>query len=84
MSNESERDRLVELLKEHCDQLGEHFQAVQIFASVTEHPGGREVIYRKGTGPWSSRVQMAQEAVIRNEEAIRYDERRLQDEEEEG
>jgi hypothetical protein len=56
--NEQELDAL---LVKHLQILAEHFEAIQIFASITEN--GETTCVKKGVGNWYARQGMAHEFI---------------------
>jgi hypothetical protein len=56
---EPERERLIELLKKHVDEMGEHFDAIQVLVSTHESDEGTWT-YAQGYGNWNARLGMAQ------------------------
>lgn len=56
MTNDEQREADLEILKRHCQGLGEHFETVQIFVSrhmPAELDGTRSMNY--GSGNWFAR-----------------------------
>lgn len=75
MSAAEEHERDMERVVKACQDLGEHFDAVEIF--VTKHTNPTESDVQKtftahrGTGNWCSRYGQVREWVIYEEERIR-------------
>ena len=70
---ERSRDRDLELVKQHVEQLGEHFDSVQIF--VTRHEAGEldgTININTGAGNWFARYGHIRNW-INTEEAISAD-----------
>lgn len=77
----SERDKDVEMLKKHLHELGEHFETVHIF--LTKHEPVIDegtVTLQMGVGNWYARYGQITEWKIKQDERIRVDERKLDDE----
>lgn len=74
MSDESEKAKREEreaILDNHVQQLGEHFDNVQIFVSTVADGGDFTVCVSRGAGNWHARVNQAREFVLCEEENIR-------------
>jgi hypothetical protein len=61
----------IELLKLAAQNLGEHFEAVHIFASRDEPEEGGTVRYSYGLGNWFARYGQVREWILREEENAR-------------
>ena len=70
--NNQEREREREIVKRAVEQLGEHFDSVQVFCSGYK-PGGEDGTFTTnlGAGNWLTRFGQVREWVIYEEEKIR-------------
>lgn len=80
MSAESKSDADLALVKRHVEELGEHFDAIQIFASRYE-PALEDgtVNVQMGTGNWFARYGHVRDWLIKEEEATRLKVRKDED-----
>lgn len=72
MTNDEQREFDVNLLKKHSEQLSEHFDTIQIFATrhmPAELNGTRTVEY--GSGNWYARYGQAKLWTVRHDEMER-------------
>lgn len=68
-----QQDQDLQLLKNHLEQLGEHFDSVQIFATRHEHGTlDGTVTVQLGTGNWYARYGQIHEWLIKNDESARH------------
>lgn len=77
MTNQNEKD--IEMLRKHLNELGEHFDSVQLF--VTRHEPEIEqgtITLQMGIGNWFARYGQVTEWVIKKNESARMDERRAE------
>lgn len=72
-----EDDKDVLCLKSHCDQLMEHFDAVQIFASRYTDEG--TIAIKQGDGNWFARRGQVEDWLMKENEATRVEIRRSVD-----
>jgi hypothetical protein len=71
------QEETTKLLESHLQQLGEHFDSVQIFATVHEPEAeGGTVHICMGNGSWYARYGQVQEWLIRQDEMTRIKARR--------
>lgn len=77
----SEREKDIELVKEHLQKLGEHFDSVHIFTSRHE-PAIEEgtITLQMGIGNWFARYGQITEWTIKQDERARMNERKVDDE----
>lgn len=74
MSDElkAEREEAVRMLDEHCNQLMEHFDSVQIFVTRHEEAKAGGTIYvNRGAGNWFARCGQIREWVVFEDQKIR-------------
>lgn len=69
--NEAEREKLNRIVKAHVDQLGEHFDSVQIMCSNLEQGGEFTAKYASGSGNWYARVGMTREWLMYHDEQMK-------------
>lgn len=72
MSADSTEDRELEIIQQHVDALGEHFETVQIF--VTRHDAAIEegtISATLGSGNWLARYGQVREWIIKSDERAR-------------
>lgn len=73
--SESEKD--IELVREHLNKLGEHYDSVQIFCTRHEPATeGGTITVQMGTGSWYARYGHVQEWLIKQNERARLNERK--------
>lgn len=62
-SKNAERDRLLQIVKTHVDQLREHFDNVHIFCNTMEDGGEYTLSLNYGGGNWHARKNQVREWV---------------------
>lgn len=81
MKDELNKDADVKMIREHANQLGEHYENVQIFCS--QRDGEKTLELQVGIGNFNARYGQIKRWVIRTEEQERIDIRNEMDEEDE-
>lgn len=70
----AERDRLLGIVKTHCEQLREYFDNVHIFCNTMEEGGEYTLSINYGGGNWHARKNQVREFVVAGDAKIIWEE----------
>ena len=58
--SDKQREALINLINQHIEQLGEHFETVQIFVTIKDTTGDGTAHVNRGTGNYFARYGQVQ------------------------
>lgn len=72
----TQREQDLAMVKQHCEQLIEHFDTVQIFATRCDGTEDGTVAVQLGLGNWYAREGQVREWIVKNDEVARIEARK--------